>query len=183
MILGPSHVPAVALELCLKPFSLLFASLLVPLSPFPRFVLPLILAVSWAHSQDQEADFRIRSVTRGDDDRLRFEVPSSTDYYYVLYHRRDIDDADAESPVAIHFGEPGRTILTEPLGIGPSDGYYRVKRHRRDDPADTDDDGRNDVEELSDTTGRLAPLNSAEPIDFGDGVTQIVDRQMFRDLS
>ena len=83
----------------------------------------------------------------------------------------------------MHFGETSSTVLTEPLGIGSPGGIYRVQAYRRDQPGDTDGDGRSDVEELADTAGRLAPLNPADPILFRDGVVAIQDRQMFRDLS
>ena len=122
-------------------------------------------------------------VSLGDDNRIRLEVPSTADQYHVLYHRREIGDPDSETPVAMQFGGVESTMLTEPLGIGPPTGLYRVESYRRSQSGDIDGDGRSDVEELADLTGAMAPLNPADPIDFRDGVVAIVDRQMFRDLS
>ena len=122
-----------------------------------------------AHAQEDVSNFVRFSV--GNDNRVRVEVPSTTDHYYVLYYRRDADNAKTEIPVAIHLGESGTTTLTEPLGIGSSNGLYRVETFQRDAPGDVDGDGQNDVVELTDTTGRLSPLNPADPIDFVNGVT------------
>ncbi|MCH7863187.1 MAG: hypothetical protein IH998_16345 [Proteobacteria bacterium] len=135
-----------------------------------------------AYSQEHESVIFLK-VSLGSDNRLRFEVPSTTDQYYVLYYRRELGDADTEIPVAMQFGGTSSTILIEQLGIGPPNGLYRVQPYRRDQAGDADGDGRSDVEELADPTGRLAPLNPADPIDFTDGVVAILDRQMFRDLS
>ena len=120
-------------------------------------------------------------ISLGSDSRLRLEVPSTSDHYYVLFYRRA--PGEAELPVAMHAGSAGSTILSESLGIGSPQGVYRVQPFRRDQSGDTDGDGRSDVEELTDTTGRLGPLNPADPIHFTDGVVAILDRQMFRDLS
>ena len=121
-------------------------------------------------------------IALGDDGRLRFTVPSTSDHYYVLYYRRDGQEA-TEIPVAMHLGEDGRTVLTEPLGLGRPQSRYRVQAYRRDQPDDLDGDGVDDVAELLDTTGAYAPLNGAPPIGFTDGVTAIHSRQIFRDLS
>ena len=145
-----------------------------------RFTLALLMApILYA----QDPDFRIGKVTLGDDHRLRFEVPSTEEHYYVLYYRPELEGDDNELAVSIQFGEDGVTVLSEPLGIGPRDGYYRVKQFRVDDPGDADGDRRDDVRELSDKTGRLAPLNPAQPIDFQDGTSTVLSRQMYRDLS
>ena len=140
-----------------------------------------LLASVTAHAQEQESVSL--KVTRGQDGRLRFEVASTADYYYVLYYRRELHDAETEIPVAMRFGEAGRTTLTEQLRYGPANGLYRVQPYRRDRSVDTDGDGRSDVEELADTAGMYAPLNPADPIDFEDGAVSVLNRQMFRDLS
>ena len=125
----------------------------------------------------------VNEVTLGEGHRLRINVPSSDDNYYVLSFRADLEDEDTEFPVSMKLGESGNTWLVEQLGVGPRDGYYFVKEFRIDSPGDLDGDGIDDVEELRDTTGRLAPLNPAEPIDFRNGVTHLLDREMFRQLS
>ncbi len=140
------------------------------------------LCLSATVSAQEGATLFLR-VSLGDDNRIRFEVPSTEDQYHILYYRREIGDPDSESPVAMHFGRAGSAMLTEPLGIGPPTGLYRMESYRRAQPGDIDGDGRSDVEELADLTGALSPLNPANPIDFVNGVVAIVDRQMFRDLS
>ena len=71
----------------------------------------------------QESASILVRISLGDDDRLRLEVPSAADQHHILYHRREADDLQTETPVAMHFGAPGSTILTEPLGIGPPTGF------------------------------------------------------------
>ena len=151
------------------------------LARIPCCLVALLCACSTALAQEDVSTFV--KVSLESDSRLRFEVPSTTDQYYVLYYRREPGDAETEIPVAMHFGDTGSTILTEQLGIGPSPGIYRVQPYRRDQPGDIDGDGRSDMEELADTTGRFGPFNPADPIDFVDGTVAILDRQMFRDLS
>ena len=154
------------------------------LLPGLSLALVMFLATAGAPSHAQTTPFGIGEVALGDHKRLEFEVPSTTDHYYVLYHRRQLDDEAGEFPVAMQFGEAGSTTLTEPLGIGPSHGFYRVRQYRHDQAVDTDRDGLDDVAELSEmATGRLAPLNGARPIDFIDGVCLIPDRDTFRNLS
>ena len=119
----------------------------------------------------------------GNDNRVSIVVPSTSDNYYVLYYRRDSTNAETEIPVAMQFGNAGSTTLSESLAIGSSSGLYRVQAFRINEPGDIDGDGRNDVEELADTTGRLSPLNPADPVVFIDGVVTVLDRQMYRDLS
>ena len=132
-------------------------------------------------AQAQETGFVKISV--GSDGRVRLEVPSSTDHYYVLYYRRDADDPQTEIPIAMQLGDALTTVLTEPLEVAPSSGLYRVETFRIDEPGDVDGDERNDVEEFTDTSGRLSPINPADPIAFVDGATRVLDRQMYRDLS
>jgi hypothetical protein len=119
----------------------------------------------------------------GNDNRVSIVVPSTSDNYYVLYYRRDSTNAETEIPVAMQFGNAGSTTLSESLAIGSSSGLYRVQTFRINEPGDIDGDGRNDVEELADTTGRLSPLNPADPVVFIDGVVTVLNRQMYRDLS
>lgn len=125
----------------------------------------------------------ISAVTIDPSGRIQCEIASSDTYYYVLYRRADLEDALQEAPAVMKLGNPGRTLLTDPIGIGPRSGYYRVGKFPVGQPTDLDRDGRSDVEEASDLTGRLSPLNPANPIDFHDGVVRILSREMFRTLS
>ena len=132
-------------------------------------------------AQEDDSQSILVKATLGPDNRLQIEVPSDTDHYYVLYYRPE-DGAD-KIPVSMYMGEEGRTVLAESLGIGSSRGTYRIQPFLIGQPDDIDGDGRSDVMELADETGRHAPLNPAPPIDFVNGVTAIQDRQMFQGLS
>lgn len=146
-----------------------------------QFILVTCLLVIQA--QAQQGDFDAGGVTLRNDRRLRFEISSTTEHYYVLYRRHELNGAQNEFPVAIQFGENGLTTFSEPLGITSSQGYYRIAQYRRSEPADHDNDGEDDVTELADLTGRLSPFNATQPVSFNDGVSRILSRQMFRDLS
>ena len=113
--------------------------------------------------------------------RIQIQVTSSPEHYYVLHRRFSVAGIE-EQAVSIMLGEEGTTTLTEPLGAHGPDELYRVMQHRRDDPADTDGDGIDDMTELLDPA-RLSPLNPAPAVAFGDGVVSIPDRETFRDLS
>ena len=102
--------------------------------------------------------------------RFQIRVPSSPEYYYVLYLRPDLQ-GDAEWPVSITLGKRGTTTLTEPLAAYPPE-HYRVAQIRRDDPADTDGDGIDDLAELLDPKNH-SPLNPAQELDALDGAVSI----------
>jgi hypothetical protein len=153
--------------------------------PQPRVLLCSLLAALCLCSptRAQEGTSGFVTFSLGSDNRLRLEVPSTAEQYFVLYYRRRDTDSRTEVPVAIHPGVDGRTVLTEQLGIGSPSGLYRVLAYWRDRPVDIDGDGRLDTVELSDTSGRYSPLNPADPISFTNGTVSIQDRDMFRNLS
>ncbi len=151
--------------------------ILLPLSPG----ILILLTGAWVRAQ---TTLRIGDLFLSEDKRIHFEIPSTADHYYVLFYRRELDQPTGEFPVAAKLGEAGSTTISEPLGIGPAGGYYRVAEFLRSQPGDLDLDGRDDVTELLDTAdGRNSPLNGSDPIDFIDGTCMIPDRQTFRDLS
>jgi len=112
--------------------------------------------------------------------RIQIQVASSSEYYYALYVRRDLQEG-LEWPVSMVLGEEGTTSLTESLAAYPFK-HYRVIQYRRDNPADTDGDGIDDVEEMLNPV-RLSPLNPAAEVDFRDGAVSIPDRAIFEELS
>jgi len=115
-----------------------------------------------------------------DSGRIQIQVASSSAYYYVLYLSPDLE-SDAERAVSMTLGQDGTTTLTEQLAAYPEE-HYRVVQFRRDDPADTDGDGIDDVEELLNPYSH-SPLNPAEEIDFRDGAVSIPDRATFEAFS
>ena len=131
--------------------------------------------------QGEDVPIQISDMTVDESGRVQIQVPSTSDYYYVLY-RRDDQQEETEWPVAMILGEDGTTILTEPLGVhGPLE-LYRVTQHRRDHPADTDGDGIDDVEELLNPI-RLSPLNPAQEVILYNGAVSIPDQTTFQELS
>ena len=126
----------------------------------------------------------IESHFLGDDNRIHINVRSSEDYYYVLYLSSSLDDLENEVPVSMHLGQEGTTLITEPLGIHPKAGYYRVAQFDRSNPGDLDDDGLDDVAELlASVDGARAPLNPAFEVDINDGRNSIPDQETYSQLS
>ena len=138
----------------------------------------LVMAAVTASAPAQEVPFSDIAVDATG--RIQIQVVSSSQYYYVLHVRRDLQEGP-EWPVSMVLGEDGATTLTEPLAAYPFE-HYRVIRYRRDNPADTDGDGIDDVEEMLNPI-RLSPLNAAPEINFQDGTVSIPDRATFEELS
>ncbi len=112
--------------------------------------------------------------------RIQIQVTSSSEYYYVLYFRHDLQ-GDSELAVSMTIGKDGTTTLTEQLAAYPSE-HYRVIQYRRDEPADIDGDGIDDMDELLNPV-RLSPLNPAREIGFQDGAVSVPDQATFEGLS
>ena len=104
----------------------------------------LLAAAGTSHAQ---TDGGTVSVSVGDDDRVRIEVPSAADRYHVLYYRPAAGDPDTEYAVALHRGAAGSVVLSEPLRV-ESGGAYRVATYSTAAPGDVDGDGTDDLAEL-----------------------------------
>jgi len=122
----------------------------------------------------------IVNTTTGDDGRIQVRIPSSTDYYYVLFCR-DKTIAGKEWPVSLTIGEADSTTLSEPLAALPPS-RYRVVQYPCNAPADTDGDGIDDITEFQ-NMGRMAPFNSSAEITLNNGTVCIPDRATFETLS
>ena len=107
-------------------------------------------------------------------------VESTTEEYFVLYVRPDLD-SEREFPVSVTLGEDGTTTLTEQLSPLPKE-HYRVEKFLIADPADIDNDCIDDITELEDPVG-MNPLNPARAVPFHDGAVAIPDRETFEALS
>ena len=62
-------------------------------------------------------------------------VASTTDDYFVLYVRHDLDGTEVEIPVLVKRGEAGTTTLAENVAALPAE-RYQVEKYQVGDPAD-----------------------------------------------
>ena len=109
-------------------------------------------------------------------------VESTTEEYFVLYVRHDLDtDTTVELPVLVKRGEAGTTTLAENVAALPKE-RYRVEKYLIADPADVDGDCIDDISELADPVG-MNPMNPAAAIALTDGAVAIPDEETFTALS
>ena len=109
-------------------------------------------------------------------------VASTTDDYFVLYVRHDLDaDTAVELPVSVTLGEAGTTRLAENIEALPAE-RYRVEKYLIADPADVDGDCIDDITELADPVG-MNPVNPAAAIALSNGAVAIPDRNTFETLA
>ena len=108
-------------------------------------------------------------------------VTSTTDDYFVLFVKHDIDGTEVELPVLVKLGEAGTTTLAENVEALPAE-RYRVEKYLIADPADVDGDCIDDLTELDDPMG-LNPVNPAAAIEFSDGAVAVPDRATLQLLS
>ena len=108
-------------------------------------------------------------------------VESTTEEYFVLYVRHDLDGTEVEIPVLVKRGEAGTTTLAENVEALPKE-RYRVEKYLVAAPADIDGDGIDDITELADPVG-MNPVNPAHSVPFHDGALAIPSRETFEALS
>ena len=109
-------------------------------------------------------------------------VESTTDEYFVLYVRHDLDaDTTFEVPVGVTLGQDGATTLTESLEALPKE-RYRVEKYLVSDPADVDGDCTDDITELADPVD-MNPVNPVPTMSFDDGAAAIPNREMYVSLA
>ena len=109
-------------------------------------------------------------------------VESTTDEYFVLYVRHELDaDTTVELPVAVSLGEEGTTTLAENVAALPKE-RYRVEKHLIADPADVDGDCIDDITELANPVGQN-PVNPAAAVELSDGAVAVPDQETFETIS
>ena len=109
-------------------------------------------------------------------------VESTTDEYFVLYVRHDLDaDTTFEVPVGVTLGQDGATTLTESLEALPKE-RYRVEKYLVSDPADVDGDCTDDITELADPVG-MNPVNPVPAMSLDDGAAAIPNRETYVSLA
>ena len=108
-------------------------------------------------------------------------VESTTEEYFVLYVKHDLDGTDVELPVLVKLGEAGATTLAENIEALPAE-RYRVEKYLVADPADVDGDCIDDLTELNDL-GNMSPVNPAPALDISDGAVAVPDQETFETLA
>ena len=109
-------------------------------------------------------------------------VESTTDEYFVLYVRHELDaDTTVELPVAVSLGEEGTTTLAENVTALPKE-RYRVEKYLIADPADVDGDCIDDITELANPVGQN-PVNPAAAVELSEGAVAVPDRETFETIS
>ena len=109
-----------------------------------------------------------------------FTFPSDTESYYVLYHKQ-ASETDFNKAIAITQGNPDSTTLHDNLAADPL-AQYQLQCYPMDSPADLDNDGIDDLTELTQYDEHF-PLNPAPEIDIVNGVTNIQDTMTLNELS
>jgi hypothetical protein len=140
----------------------------------------LFLLVSIFSLGLQAQDVPILDYTINLNGQIQITVASTSEHYYVL-RVRHTPIGDFEQATAIVLGQSGTTTFAEPLAAYPID-HYKVTEYLRSSPADIDQDGIDDITELSDL-GTKSPLNAAASIDFINGIVNIPDYQTFKLIS
>ena len=109
-------------------------------------------------------------------------VESTTDDYFVLYVKHDVDGAEVDLPVLVKKGEEDdTTTLAENVAALPKE-RYRVEKYLIADPVDVDGDCIDDITELADAAG-MNPVNPASAIELSDGAVTVPDQKTFETLS
>ena len=110
-------------------------------------------------------------------------VESTTEEYFVLYVRHDLDAGfdPVELPVSVTLGEEDTTTLAENVAALPKE-RYRVKKFLIAAPADVDGDCIDDITELADPVG-MNPVNAAAVDSFSNGAVAVPDQETFKNLS
>ena len=106
-------------------------------------------------------------------------VESTTEEYFVLYVRHDLDGTVLELPVSVTLGENGTSTLAENVEALPKERYL-VEKFLIADPADVDGDCIDDITELGDPAG-MNPVNPAAGIELSDGAVAVPGSGSIRD--
>ena len=108
-------------------------------------------------------------------------VESTTEEYFVLYVKHDLDGTEVELPVSVTLGQGGTTTLAENIPALPAE-RYRVEKYLIADPADVDGDCVDDITELG-NLGTMNPVNPAAAIIVSLGVVAVPDQETLDALS
>jgi len=112
--------------------------------------------------------------------QVQLDISSSENNYYILKVRHDPEE-DFEILASMTLGESEKTIITESLSHYPID-HYQVLEYLISSPADSDNDGIDDITEFRNMPTQ-SPLNSALEIAQEDGSVALDNFAIFKGLS
>lgn len=124
------------------------------------FTLALAFLLAAGHfSHAQQVPVQNYSVDANGQARL--EVNSSADKYYLLQVKHHPDSAFSLTN-SMTPGQPGTTVITEPLRAYPAS-HYRVLEYDQNNPSDFDGDGVDDIADYN-AMPLQGSLNAAAPL-------------------
>jgi len=140
-------------------------------------LLPILAAASYI-SYGQSVPILNYSID--DNGLVELEINSTTEHYYILKIKHSLED-DFEIVTSMTMGESNRTIITESIGNYPR-AHYQVTEHLIESPADTDEDGIDDITEYENIPMQN-PINAAPPVPTEDGLILVDSFTTFKGLS
>lgn len=146
--------------------------------PLKKYLLAFVFLFAATFAGAQQAPVQNYAVDVNG--QVRLTVSSGTGKYYILQVRHHPDSAFTLC-ASMTFGQPGTTVLTEPLKAYPAN-HYRVLEYDINNPFDTDGDGLNDIAEYNAMPHR-GPLNAAAPIPVEHGLTTLNTLSAFQTVS
>lgn len=118
--------------------------------------------------------------TINENGQVELTVNSTEDNYYILQVRNNVSE-EFDLSVSMTLGEENQTVITEALRNYPQ-AHYQVLEYSKSDPADTDNDGIDDITEYSNIPINN-PLNAAEEVDEEDGAVILDSFGLFNAMS
>ena len=112
--------------------------------------------------------------------QVQLEINAKANHYYILKVKEN-QAPGLEIPTSMTLGKSGKLILSEPLGALSKDEYL-VFEYPVNNPADTDDDGIDDITEYNNIPDQ-SPINAAESIGIQDGVVYMDSFSDYKKLS
>jgi hypothetical protein len=122
----------------------------------------------------------IQQYSIGSTGQVQLKINSSANKYYILKVRSS-ETGNFDMPTSMTLGVDGTTLITEPLGAYPI-GRYQIIEHSKSTPADTDQDGLNDITEYNQIPQKN-PLNAAPEVAYQDGVIRMDSFGTYKRLS
>jgi len=110
--------------------------------------------------------------------KYRIEAPVDEDHYAILFRSNNLKDWQ---PVDLSLADSAGAWLND-SGAPREGGFFEVSLIPKSSPLDSDNDGRSDLEELTNATSASA-LNPANPLEAADGAISLPTLSVFDRLS